>query len=70
MDTRSFAARIDNLLTDKTRARAMGQRGHERVTRDFDFATYINNLENLLESVCADFAPPSPTLPCHTFAPA
>jgi phosphatidylinositol alpha-1,6-mannosyltransferase len=46
MDTRRFSQRIDELLADKNKARAMGERGLERVTRDFDFGDYVNRLES------------------------
>ena len=51
MDTTQFARRLDELLANKTLAREMGARGLERVTRDFDFGSYIATLENLFERV-------------------
>ena len=54
MDKAQFARRIDELLMDKTLARAMGGRGLERVTRDFDFDRYIGALENLFERMTAE----------------
>ena len=53
MDTRLFAERIDELLADKEKARAMGRRGWERAERDFDFHHYIDGLADLLERVAA-----------------
>ena len=54
MDTAQFARRLDELLADKTLARTMGQRGLERVTRDFDFDRYIAALEGLFGRMTAD----------------
>ncbi len=54
MDTAQFARRLDELLANKTLARAMGARGLERVTRDFDFNRYITALENLFERMTAE----------------
>ena len=54
MDTQGFARRIDALLADKKLARIMGQRGLERVTRDFDFGRYIGALEDLFATVAGE----------------
>ena len=54
MDRAQFAQRIDELLGDKERARAMGARGFEIVTRDFDFDRYIAELEDVFEKTAAD----------------
>lgn len=54
MDTERFARRIDDLLADKTLAQTMGQRGLERVTRDFDFGRYIGALEDLFATVAGE----------------
>ncbi len=53
MDRAQFARRIDELLGDKARARVMGERGLERVTRDFDFDRYIAALENVFAKTAA-----------------
>ena len=54
MDTAQFAARIDDLLARQDQgARPWASAGCARVTRDFDFSTYIGNLENLFERVAA-----------------
>jgi glycosyltransferase involved in cell wall biosynthesis len=53
METARFAQRIDELLTTKSLARKMGERGLERVMRDFDFDRYIDALENLFANLPA-----------------
>ena len=53
MDRTQFARRIDDLLGDKALARVMGERGLERVTRDFDFDRYIAALENVFAKTAA-----------------
>ena len=57
MDAGSYAAAIDRLLRDKALARAMGEKGLERVSRDYDFDRYISNLENLFERVVREKRP-------------
>jgi glycosyltransferase involved in cell wall biosynthesis len=47
MDIDRYAARIDELLENKDVARQMGERGLARVTRDYDFDTYLKRLEDL-----------------------
>jgi glycosyltransferase involved in cell wall biosynthesis len=47
MDANRYAEKIDALLADKQLARAMGERGFERFVRDYDFADYIERLEDL-----------------------
>ena len=54
MDRAQFAQRIDELLGDKARAMAMGARGLEIVTRDFDFDRYIAALEDVFQTTTAD----------------
>jgi len=51
MDVDAYAARIDDLLKDKERARRMGLRGLEIVSRDYDFDEYIGRLEQLFSQV-------------------
>ena len=63
MNTTHFAAAIDELLSDKARARAMGGRGLARAERDFDFSAYIDRLENLFERVASEHAAPVHQLP-------
>ena len=50
-DTPAFAARIDELLRDKTKARRMGERGLDIVSRDYDFDQYLDRLEDLFARV-------------------
>ncbi len=51
MDRDAFAARIDDLLQDKDKARAMGQRGLEIVSQRYDFPSYIGDLEQMFARV-------------------
>ena len=51
MDTGLYAERIDALLADKQLARAMGERGCDRFSRDYDFTDYIASLEDLFSRV-------------------
>ena len=48
-DTGAYAAAIDELLTDKNKAREMGERGLARVRRDYDFENYLDRLEQLFK---------------------
>jgi glycosyltransferase involved in cell wall biosynthesis len=57
-DTNAFAARIQELLLDKNRARQMGECGRERIRR-FDAAQQINTLENLFHEVIDENPNPS-----------
>jgi glycosyltransferase involved in cell wall biosynthesis len=50
-DTPAFAARIDDLLRDKDKARRMGERGLEIVSRDYDFEQYLDRMEDLFARV-------------------
>ncbi len=54
MDRRAFAASLTKLLRDKQLARSMGERGLEIVSRKYDFAEYIDGLENLFERVSSE----------------
>jgi glycosyltransferase involved in cell wall biosynthesis len=56
MDTAAFARRVDDLLSDKTRARAMGERGLADVSEHYDFERYLRNLEALFARVSAEHA--------------
>ena len=51
MDVDAYAARIDDLLADKEKARRMGERGLEIVSRDYDFDEYIGRIETLFAEV-------------------
>ena len=51
MDRDVFAARIDALLQDKDKARAMGERGLEIVSQRYDFPSYIGDLEQMFARV-------------------
>jgi glycosyltransferase involved in cell wall biosynthesis len=53
MDRAQFAARVEQLLRDKTLARQMGQRGLQLVTRQYDFCQYISDLEEMFSRVIA-----------------
>lgn len=44
-DCRRFAARLELLISDPVRARAMGERGREIARSQFDFAAGVQNLE-------------------------
>lgn len=54
MDEDAYAARIDELLADKEKARRMGERGLEIVSRDYDFDEYLDRLEKLFTSVAQE----------------
>ncbi len=47
MDIDAYAARVDELLSDKAKARQMGQRGLEIVSNEYDFEEYLDRLEAL-----------------------
>ena len=51
MDTDAYAARIGNLLLDKTRARAMGAQGRSRVLREYELSRQVTRLESILSSL-------------------
>lgn len=53
MDRAQYAARLEQLLRDKTRARRMGERGRERAAQHYDFDRYIDGLEDLFAGVTA-----------------
>ena len=52
-DTTAYAARIDELLTDKTKAREMGRNGLALVSERYDFEDYLDRLEALFGTVAA-----------------
>jgi len=47
MDRTAFAARVDALLLDKARAQRLGANGRRLAEERFNFASYIDGLENL-----------------------
>ena len=54
MDIDAYAARIDDLLRDKAKARQMGERGLEIVSREYDFDEYLTRLEDLFARVAGE----------------
>lgn len=53
MDTAAFAGRVDELLTDKEKARRLGENGLKLVSERYDFEGYIAGLEEMFERVIA-----------------
>jgi len=53
MDRAAFAARVEDLLKDKERARALGANALNIVSSQFDFSDYIQGLESTFEQVVA-----------------
>ncbi len=51
MDVDGYAAALDELLADKTKARAMGERGFDLVSERYDFEEYLCGLEQLFARV-------------------
>src|SRR6185312_7262767 len=51
MDRVRYAARVEELLQNKTLARQMGGRGLLLVSAQYDFSRYINGLEKLFARV-------------------
>jgi glycosyltransferase involved in cell wall biosynthesis len=49
-----FAARIDQLLNDKSLAKKLGEAGLKLVSERFDFETYIGDLEKMFARVIAE----------------
>jgi glycosyltransferase involved in cell wall biosynthesis len=47
MDRNAFAGRLDELLRDKSKARAMGEKGLALVSEQYDFDRYVVGLENM-----------------------
>jgi glycosyltransferase involved in cell wall biosynthesis len=58
MDRKAFAARIDELLQDKSKARALGANGLKLVSERYDFEGYISDLEHLFKLVKHDIGLP------------
>lgn len=65
MDTRRLAERIEQVLRDKPLARALGQRGMEKVNHHYDAGRQISSLEEIFRQVRQDAGPafPSPETP-------
>jgi glycosyltransferase involved in cell wall biosynthesis len=53
MDRTTFATRVDTLLNDKPLARRLGESGRTIANERFNFATYIDGLENLFTRAVA-----------------
>lgn len=51
MDRNAFAARVEELLCDKSLARRMGEQGRQMVAKDYNFSAYIDGLEALFARV-------------------
>jgi glycosyltransferase involved in cell wall biosynthesis len=51
MNRTQFAARIDQLLSDKVLARKLGNRGRQFAREKFSFGHYIDGLENMFKRV-------------------
>jgi glycosyltransferase involved in cell wall biosynthesis len=51
MNRSAFAARVEELLHDKSLARALGERGRRLVGRQYEFSKYIDGLENLFTRI-------------------
>jgi len=54
MDRAQFAARVEELLLNKTLARQMGERGARVVAERFEFSDYITALENTFTQVVSE----------------
>jgi glycosyltransferase involved in cell wall biosynthesis len=51
MDRTGFAARIEELLCDKTLARRLGEQGMAMVAECYDFSKYVDGLEDVFRRV-------------------
>ena len=54
MDRAKFAARVDQLLSDKPLAKKLGEAGLKLVSDRYDFETYIGDLEKMFARVIAE----------------
>lgn len=54
MDRNAFAARTDELLQNKARARELGENGLKLVSERYDFEGYIGDLESLFAEVARE----------------
>lgn len=61
MDRHAYAARLDQLLTDKSLARSLGENGRRLVNQRYDFDGYIRDLENLFAEVASPSRTPAST---------
>jgi glycosyltransferase involved in cell wall biosynthesis len=61
MDCKVFAARVEQLLRNKSLARQMGERGRKLVGQKYDFNTYIQNLENMFANVILEAQSKTPS---------
>jgi glycosyltransferase involved in cell wall biosynthesis len=53
MDRHGFAGRVETLLQDREYARRLGERGRALAAERFDFARYVDGLEDLFNRVAA-----------------
>lgn len=60
MDRAAYARALEKLLSNKNLARQMGLNGLELVSKQYDFARYIEGLENLFETVRSPRPLPAP----------
>ena len=54
MDRAKFAARVEQLLNDKPRAKQLGEAGLKFVSERYDFETYIGDLEKMFARIIAE----------------
>jgi glycosyltransferase involved in cell wall biosynthesis len=57
-DFAELARRLDELLSDPARARAMGEAGHARVVADFSVEKYADEVEAFYDEILAGRVPP------------
>ncbi|MEW6304977.1 MAG: glycosyltransferase family 4 protein [Verrucomicrobiota bacterium] len=60
MDRAQFAARVEELLLNKSLARNMGDRALQLIARRYDFGKYITGLEEMFTRVMAEAEPEQP----------
>jgi glycosyltransferase involved in cell wall biosynthesis len=58
MDCTRFAARVQELLTDKALARRMGESGRQIVQHEHSVDNYISGLENTFQQVRSERGEP------------
>ncbi|MDB6066596.1 MAG: hypothetical protein JWR26_2804 [Pedosphaera sp.] len=56
MDVGGFTNRVEQLLSDKSLAQQMGERGRQLAREKFDFGHYIQNLEKMFQTVVSETA--------------
>ena len=54
MDVAAFAGRLDELMLDKDKARALGENGFTLVSERYDFDRYILGLESLFQRIAQE----------------